>query len=295
MCAQDRRPRILVVSDEDDQRQAIQRFLSRSGYDALVASDPTRALEIVHSGTLDTVISGLRHAGLSAPEFVARIRQSQPTVPVIVLARFEDVHLAVGCLKVGAFDYVLTPIDFEELEIALRDASGRARVEQARSDLHVERDELRARIRLLEEAVLELLDRLLWVTEPGGREPREAFVGFLDRLAEAAHVGDRDRRTLTLEALLDAKGPDANVDADLEGLLRRGMDVGAKHREGVHGDLGSGGTARDLAERVYRVAKVIQENGGGAAGIRAARQSATGSLDAELVTLAETIINRTEP
>src|SRR5262250_2719377 len=104
--------RILVVDDEAPVREVLTEYFSTEGYAVEAVGSGVEALTVVRSGR--------------AVQVLRRIREIDDRVPVIMVIANEDVGLAKETLKLGAFDYVAKPFDFDYLDRAV--AAGLARV-----------------------------------------------------------------------------------------------------------------------------------------------------------------------
>jgi len=118
--------RILVVDDEAPVREVLTEYFSTEGYAVEAAGSGVEALTVVRSGRADLVLLDVRMPGLDGVQVLRRIREIDDRVPVIMVTANEDVGLAKETLKLGAFDYVAKPFDFDYLDRAV--AAGLARV-----------------------------------------------------------------------------------------------------------------------------------------------------------------------
>jgi DNA-binding NtrC family response regulator len=113
------RGRILVVEDEAYVRDSLLAILAARGYDASGAGSVAAALSALGKTPVDVVLSDLKMPGADGLELVRQLQASSPETPVIILTGHGNVTSAVTCLKAGASDYILKPVDPEALEIAL--------------------------------------------------------------------------------------------------------------------------------------------------------------------------------
>src|SRR5262245_53511713 len=117
--------RILVVDDEATVREVLTEYLSTEGYAVESAGSGVEALTAVRGGRADLVLLDVRMPGLDGIQVLRRIRELRTDIPVIMVTANEDVGLAKETLKLGAFDYVAKPFDFDYLDRAV--AAGLAR------------------------------------------------------------------------------------------------------------------------------------------------------------------------
>ncbi len=108
---------VLIVDDERTLARAIKAFLVEHGYEAEVAGDAERALELLESLRPDVIFSDFRLPGMSGIELLRRIREFDSAIPVIIMTAFGSIEGAVEAVKLGAFDYVKKPLDLEELKL----------------------------------------------------------------------------------------------------------------------------------------------------------------------------------
>ncbi len=121
------RGRVLVVEDETYVRDSLVEILRARGFDASAAASVKDALELLGRAPVDVVLSDLRMPGEGGLDLVRHMKTTSPDVPVLILTGHGTVASAVECLKAGASDYVLKPVEPDALELALERAlEGRA-------------------------------------------------------------------------------------------------------------------------------------------------------------------------
>lgn len=105
---------VLIVDDEKDIRNLIAEIMKRKGYATVLAGDGYEALRLLKDRRVDIVVSDIMMPGLDGLNLVREIRKTS-TVPVILLsARSDDVDKIWG-LGVGADDYIVKPVNLNEL------------------------------------------------------------------------------------------------------------------------------------------------------------------------------------
>jgi DNA-binding NtrC family response regulator len=112
--------RVLVVDDDDAIRETIERNLARWGYSVAVASSAEEGLSKVHGFDPGLVITDVRMSGMSGLELLAKLRESAPDIDVIVMTAFEDMRTAIGAMKAGAFEYLVKPLDLDQIELTVQ-------------------------------------------------------------------------------------------------------------------------------------------------------------------------------
>jgi two-component system NtrC family response regulator len=113
---------ILVVDDDASQRRLIEFWLKEEGYSVLTASDGNAGLQTFTDKSPSLVIADIRMPGLGGLDLLGRIKALSADTPVILITAFGTVGDAVGAMKLGAADYVLKPLNPEELKVNVQRA-----------------------------------------------------------------------------------------------------------------------------------------------------------------------------
>jgi two-component system, OmpR family, response regulator MprA len=114
-----RDPRVLVVEDDDEIAQVLQRSLRLDGYDVRIAGDGEAALDQAAAYHPDLVILDLGLPKLDGIEVARRLRAADD-VPILMLTARDAVESRVEGLDSGADDYLVKPFEREELRARLR-------------------------------------------------------------------------------------------------------------------------------------------------------------------------------
>jgi DNA-binding NtrC family response regulator len=126
---------ILVVDDERLVRWSLQQKLEQWGYNVSLAEDGATALGRAQLDNPDLITLDVKLPDMTGIEVLSELRKRNVLVPVIVITAFGVVDDAVRSLKLGAYDFIEKPINFEKLENSLRNAfeTRRLRTEIART------------------------------------------------------------------------------------------------------------------------------------------------------------------
>lgn len=184
-------PRVLVVDDEEAIRNALMRFLHRQRYPVLAASGGEQALGLLaeHPDTA-LMLSDIRMPGMSGMDLVPKALAANPDLGIVMLTAVEDPTTAIECMKLGAYDYLIKPVDLDELRIQIEQALRRRRLEMERRDLEAWlAREVAEQTSALEETSGALQDLAVG-----------AFVALVDRYENAADVRPRGRALADLAA-----------------------------------------------------------------------------------------------
>ena len=120
---------ILVVDDEDGIRQALNRFLTRQGYRVAQAPDAAAALAAIDSAHPQGMLCDIRMPNMSGVELLPKALAADTDLAIIMLTAIDEPRTAIECLKVGAYDYLIKPVDLDELEVSLTNALRRRQLE----------------------------------------------------------------------------------------------------------------------------------------------------------------------
>ena len=105
---------LLVVDDEEPNRDMLSRRLEHSGYRVMSAPDGYSALGMVESEAIDLVILDINMPGITGLQVLDKLRQtrSEAVLPIIMASAITDSSVIVDALGKGANDYITKPIDF---------------------------------------------------------------------------------------------------------------------------------------------------------------------------------------
>jgi CheY-like chemotaxis protein len=115
-------PRLLIVDDDPEMREALGDFFSRDGHACELAADASAALEAFDRQAFDVVICDVLMEGMNGLQLLDRIRKNHPTIPFIVITGKGGVSQAVAAIKRGAFEYMVKPCDGADLRRVVSDA-----------------------------------------------------------------------------------------------------------------------------------------------------------------------------
>lgn len=114
--------RILIADDHDSLRRGLAQALAEAGHDIEEAPHGNAAIEKLHEGPFDVVVSDLKMGGSTGLDVLKTAKTLHPTCAVILMTAFGSVSTAVEAMKAGAFDYVQKPFEIEEMEVKIAKA-----------------------------------------------------------------------------------------------------------------------------------------------------------------------------
>ena len=116
--------RILLVDDEEDFASTLAERLVLRGFQAEVANTGLDALRRVGEQDFSVLILDVKMPGIDGLEVMVEVKRKRPDLPIILLTGHGAVANTKAGTKEGAFDYLMKPIDIDELIEAIRNAAG---------------------------------------------------------------------------------------------------------------------------------------------------------------------------
>ena len=117
--------RVLIVDDEKDFVEIFALRLEEAGERVSTAHSGKECLKILSEKEIDVVILDIRMPGMDGIETLKEIKKGYPLVEVIMLTGHGTTETAVEGMKLGAFDYLIKPADFNDLTLKLEGARKR--------------------------------------------------------------------------------------------------------------------------------------------------------------------------
>src|SRR5512146_1359680 len=134
--------KILVVDDEKLVRWSLGQKCREWGYQVLEAEDGAGALKLAHSESPDLVLLDVRLPDIGGLEVLQQLRQNGEARAVIMITADPHLDDVKAALKLGAYDFVGKPLDFDELAVAVKNALEATRL---RTEVESLRGEVRRR------------------------------------------------------------------------------------------------------------------------------------------------------
>ncbi len=113
---------ILIAEDEECLRESLAELLTDKGYTIIQAADGQEAYELILDRTFDLVLSDIRMPQMDGITLLGHLQQIQPQTPVIIATAYGTIENAVHAMAHGARDYLLKPVNFDDLLIKIQRA-----------------------------------------------------------------------------------------------------------------------------------------------------------------------------
>ena len=110
---------ILLVEDEQDILNIFSEQLTRWGYNPIIAENGEEGIRKYQQSPVDLVITDIKMPALDGATMLQKIREIDNDAVVIMVTGYPSIDSAVTCMKYGAFDYLVKPINIDELKIKI--------------------------------------------------------------------------------------------------------------------------------------------------------------------------------
>ena len=124
--------RILVVEDNAELNKTVCSFLNRSGYEATGCLDAAQAYDALYGGIFDLIVSDIMMPGTDGFEFARSVRELNEDIPILFMTARDDMASKQRGFRIGADDYMVKPIDLDELLLRIGALLRRARIAASR-------------------------------------------------------------------------------------------------------------------------------------------------------------------
>ena len=124
--------KILVVEDDRDLNRTVCAFLNRSGYEATGCLNATDAYDAMYGTMFDLVVSDIMMPGVDGFEFASNVRALNENIPILFMTARDDIASKQRGFRIGVDDYMVKPIDLDELFLRIGALLRRAKIASSR-------------------------------------------------------------------------------------------------------------------------------------------------------------------
>ena len=107
--------KILLVEDDNDLNQTVCTFLNQNGYEAIGVHEANAAYDTMYGNMFDLIISDIMMPGIDGYEFAKTVRELDKEIPILFMTARDDFESKKKGFRAGIDDYMIKPIDLEEL------------------------------------------------------------------------------------------------------------------------------------------------------------------------------------
>lgn len=111
---------ILIADDEEQIREPLSFVLNKEGYNCKTVNDGSNAIKALQEDNYDILITDIKMPGMNGVEVLEKSREISPETIVILITAYGSVETAIQALRKGAADYLLKPLDFDEVLVRLK-------------------------------------------------------------------------------------------------------------------------------------------------------------------------------
>ena len=124
--------KILVVEDDRDLNRSVCSFLNQSGYEATGCLGAEEAYDVMYETVFDLIVSDIMMPGIDGFEFVKTVRSLNENIPILFMTARDDFAAKQRGYRVGVDDYMVKPIDLDELFLRIGALLRRAKIAASR-------------------------------------------------------------------------------------------------------------------------------------------------------------------
>ncbi|MFH0918958.1 MAG: sigma-54 dependent transcriptional regulator [Fibrobacterota bacterium] len=126
---------VLLVDDEPQFLKSAALTLRLGGFTVETSSDGANLLQTLAAKPCAVLMLDIFMPGCSGNELLVRVVRQYPQLPVIMLTALNEVNMAVECMRAGAFDYIVKPVEGDRLVATVRHAMEKAQLQNENSRL----------------------------------------------------------------------------------------------------------------------------------------------------------------
>ena len=120
--------KLLVVEDDKELNQTVCSFLNQSGYEATGCLDANDAYNAMYNDTFDLIVSDIMMPGIDGFEFAKTVREINEDIPILFMTARDDFASKQRGYRIGIDDYMIKPIDLDELFLRIGALLRRAKI-----------------------------------------------------------------------------------------------------------------------------------------------------------------------
>ena len=120
--------KILVVEDDRELNKTVCSFLNHSGYEATGCLDANDAYDALYETVFDLIVSDIMMPGVDGFEFAGNVRKLNENIPILFMTARDDMASKQRGFRIGVDDYMVKPIDLDELFLRIGALLRRAKI-----------------------------------------------------------------------------------------------------------------------------------------------------------------------
>ena len=124
--------KILVLEDDKELNRTVCAFLNNSGYEAVGCINANEAYDALYENTIDLIVSDIMMPGVDGFEFARNVRDVNNDIPILFMTARDDIASKQRGFRIGVDDYMVKPIDPDELFLRIGALLRRAKIASCR-------------------------------------------------------------------------------------------------------------------------------------------------------------------
>lgn len=124
--------KILVLEDDQELNRTVCTFLNNSGYEAVGCLNANEAYDALYENMIDLIVSDIMMPGVDGFEFAKNVRDVNSEIPILFMTARDDIASKQRGFRIGVDDYMVKPIDLDELFLRIGALLRRAKIAASR-------------------------------------------------------------------------------------------------------------------------------------------------------------------
>ena len=129
--------KILVVEDDKDLNKTVCSFLNHSGYEVIGCLNANEGYDALTDNIIDLIVSDIMMPGIDGFEFAANVRELNEDIPILFMTAKDDIVSKQRGFRIGVDDYMVKPVNFDELFLRIGALLRRAKIATNRNRLTI--------------------------------------------------------------------------------------------------------------------------------------------------------------
>jgi putative two-component system response regulator len=177
--------KILLVDDEPSVREVIGGLLKMLGYEPASAANGHAALEMLRQEQFSVLITDIHMPEMNGIELVERARRQDANIGIVVITGVGDLKIAIKVMQHGANEYLLKPVQFDALNVAIEKCLGHRRLQM---ELRAYQEELETKVSQRTEQLTSAHTAL----QTAHQDVKQAYLDLVTVLSKTAESNDSD-------------------------------------------------------------------------------------------------------
>lgn len=124
--------KILVVEDDKELNRTVCCFLNNSGYEAIGCLNANEAYDALYTSMFDLIVSDIMMPDVDGFEFTRNVRDTNTNIPILFMTARDDISSKQRGFQIGVDDYMVKPIDLDEMFLRIGALLRRAKISSSR-------------------------------------------------------------------------------------------------------------------------------------------------------------------